>query len=116
MEYKYLFERDIERRLEFYSKSIERGEEVKPKKQKSKAKEEPKVNVKSEEFIEPMLAYTASCLRDVLSVHPLVSWEYKLDGMRIIARKKGRKTRLFSRSGNDVTKQFEEIAKGSQKD
>jgi bifunctional non-homologous end joining protein LigD len=36
--------------------------------------------------------------------------EIKHDGFRVIARKEGKRVRLYSRPGNDLTRRFESLA------
>jgi len=68
----------------------------------------------------PMLAVAARSIEEILSQHPMLAWEYKLDGIRVLAKKETGRVRLYSRNGKDLTDKFpdvaEEVAKGFDED
>ena len=53
--------------------------------------------------VQPMLAGTSSSVTDALAEIGLASVEWKLDGIRVQAHKRGDEVRLFSRGLNDIT-------------
>ncbi len=53
--------------------------------------------------VQPMLAGTSASVTDALAEIGLASVEWKLDGMRVQAHKRGDEVRLFSRGLNDIT-------------
>jgi DNA ligase-1 len=53
--------------------------------------------------VQPMLAGTSASVRDAIAEIGLASVEWKLDGMRVQAHKRGDEVRLFSRGLNDIT-------------
>ncbi|MEO8265149.1 MAG: ATP-dependent DNA ligase [Ilumatobacteraceae bacterium] len=53
--------------------------------------------------VQPMLAGTSSSVTDALAEVGLASVEWKLDGIRVQAHKRGDEVRLFSRGLNDIT-------------
>jgi len=61
-------------------------------------------------FIEPMLCQLLPKPFDA----PGWIFEHKLDGVRIIAIKRGKTVRLFTRNGKDRAKQFPEVVKATQ--
>lgn len=59
--------------------------------------------------IRPMLAEPAEGLADALTRLPDAHLEYKLDGARIQAHKRGSEVRVYSRQGNEVTAAVPEV-------
>ena len=53
--------------------------------------------------VQPMLAGTSASVSDALAEIGLASVEWKLDGIRVQAHKRGDEVRLFSRGLNDIT-------------
>ncbi|MEA3185478.1 MAG: ligase 1 [Ilumatobacteraceae bacterium] len=53
--------------------------------------------------VQPMLAGTSASVTDAISEIGRASVEWKLDGMRVQAHKRGDEVRLFSRALNDIT-------------
>ena len=53
--------------------------------------------------VQPMLAGTSASVTDALAEIGLASVEWKLDGIRVQAHKRGDEVRLFSRGLNDIT-------------
>ena len=53
--------------------------------------------------VQPMLAGTSASVSDALAEIGLASVEWKLDGIRVQAHKRGNEVRLFSRGLNDIT-------------
>ena len=53
--------------------------------------------------VQPMLAGTSASVTDALAEIGLASVEWKLDGIRVQAHKRGNEVRLFSRGLNDIT-------------
>jgi DNA ligase 1 len=53
--------------------------------------------------VQPMLAGTSATVADALAEIGLASVEWKLDGIRVQAHKRGDEVRLFSRGLNDIT-------------
>ena len=53
--------------------------------------------------VQPMLAGTSASVTDALAELGLASVEWKLDGIRVQAHKRGDEVRLFSRGLNDIT-------------
>jgi DNA ligase-1 len=53
--------------------------------------------------VQPMLAGTSASVADALAEIGLASVEWKLDGIRVQAHKRGDEVRLFSRGLNDIT-------------
>src|SRR6185295_7465260 len=53
--------------------------------------------------VQPMLAGTSTSVTDALNEIGLASVEWKLDGIRVQAHKRGDEVRLFSRGLNDIT-------------
>jgi DNA ligase 1 len=51
----------------------------------------------------PMLASTAESVADAVRSFELVSVEWKLDGIRIQAHRRGREVRIYTRNLNDIT-------------
>jgi ATP-dependent DNA ligase len=114
MEYRYIFEEKIERRLRRKLKSVASLKtQARVKKPTVKAApahgQETEVHTVDPDFIQPMLAYHAGCLRDILSSYPLVCCEYKLDGERLQAHKASGYVKLYSRNGNEVSSRFAEV-------
>lgn len=58
--------------------------------------------------IEPMLASPAS-LDEIHKIHPSFSCEYKVDGARIQAHRRGEEVKIFTRHLKDVTERLPEI-------
>lgn len=56
--------------------------------------------------VQPMLASAASSLSEALADLGGASVEWKLDGIRVQAHRRGDRVRLFSRNLNDITEQF----------
>lgn len=54
----------------------------------------------------PMLAATSETVADALATNGRSSVEWKLDGIRLLAHRKGDDIRLFSRNNNDITVQL----------
>src|SRR5690606_20616339 len=61
------------------------------------------------EFVKPMLASPAADIGSALGDLGEAAFEYKLDGARVQIHKGGAGTRLYSRSGRDVTASVPEI-------
>ncbi len=59
--------------------------------------------------IQVMLGVKAESIEEVLRRHPVVICEFKYDGLRIQAHKKGNEVWLFTRRQEDVTKQFPDL-------
>jgi DNA ligase-1 len=59
--------------------------------------------------VEPMLAQTAESPEDALAQLGRAAFEWKLDGARIQAHKRGGDVRLYSRGGNDVSARVPEL-------
>jgi len=67
------------------------------------------------EPIEPMLAQPAEDLDDAFSRINRAGVEYKLDGARVQAHKRGREVRVFTRRLNDVTAAVPEIVEALER-
>ena len=67
------------------------------------------------EPIEPMLAQPAEDLEDALSQIGRAGIEYKLDGARVQAHKRGEEIRVFTRRLNDVTAAVPEVVEALKK-
>jgi DNA ligase-1 len=59
--------------------------------------------------IKPMLAKTAQDVDEALAELGTAAFEYKLDGMRVQAHKRGSEVRLYSRLLNDVTETMPDV-------
>ena len=59
--------------------------------------------------VQPMLASTAASGKDALATLGLASVEWKLDGARIQAHRRGDDVRLFTRNLNDVTARLDHV-------
>jgi len=62
-----------------------------------------------------VLAFSANGLCPAHASQAAANWpewltEIKHDGFRVIARKEGKRVRLYSRPGNDLTRRFESLA------
>jgi hypothetical protein len=115
MRIKYLFEELLEKRI---------GRELRDSAPMKKTKEEPLVEKagpgekekvkregKDEEWgLAPMLAFQAGGIGEILSGHPVLAWEHKINGIRLLAAKKDGEVRLYTRKGRDVTESYGEIA------
>jgi DNA ligase 1 len=60
--------------------------------------------------VQPMLAATSASAADAVAATGPASVEWKLDGMRVQAHKRGSEVRLFSRGLNDVTEALPAVA------
>jgi ATP-dependent DNA ligase len=111
LEIKYLFEELIEERL--------RGKPPARPLETKATKTSRTVEIASEERsgteVKPMLAVHTDSIEDILSEHPLLSWEYKLNGIRLLAVGKNRSVRLYTRNGRDVTSRYPVIVKSVHK-
>jgi ATP-dependent DNA ligase len=105
-EIKYYFEELIEERLgkELTSGRPGKSEESHPR-EVAKPKEEDMLPA-----IRPMLAFFADSIKKILAQHPVLAWEYKLDGIRLIAESREGNVRLYGRSGKDLTDRYPEVA------
>ena len=75
----------------------------------------PQVNI-SETFHSMMLANSINLEKDQAKINPKdYSAEYKWDGIRVQISSKNGKTRIFSRSGDDISFSFPEITLDSKK-
>ena len=61
--------------------------------------------------IKPMLAKTAEDVDEALAELGPSAFEYKFDGMRVQAHKRGSEVRLYSRLLNDITESMPEVVK-----
>src|SRR5262245_44126391 len=61
--------------------------------------------------IKPMLAKTAEDVAEALAELGPAAFEYKFDGMRVQAHKRGSEVRLYSRLLNDITDSMPEVMK-----
>jgi hypothetical protein len=110
LEIKYLFEELIEARL---GKTLDEAE---PIPQASSMRIQKGISSPVESSGEtslvpkPMLAHPAGSIGEVLSRHPVLAWEHKIDGIRLLAEKKDGEVRLFSRRGHDRTGMYPRIA------
>jgi ATP-dependent DNA ligase len=97
LEFRYEFEELLEKRL---------GKRVTVQNMKSvdrKTSQSITGDEKPEGSFKPMLAYSARGIQEVLRNHPIVSWEYKYDGIRLIVERSKGYVKLFSRNGNELT-------------
>jgi DNA ligase-1 len=60
--------------------------------------------------VQPMLAATAATVADALAANGPSSVEWKLDGARVQAHRRGEEVRLFTRNLNDVTARLPGVA------
>ena len=60
--------------------------------------------------LQPMLAATASDVEEAIDANGLSSVEWKIDGARVQAHRKGTEVRLFTRNLNDVTARLPGVA------
>ncbi|MBV9499593.1 MAG: ATP-dependent DNA ligase [Acidobacteriaceae bacterium] len=60
--------------------------------------------------VQPMLAQTADDVTDAIGELGEAAFEFKFDGARVQAHKRGGEVRIFSRGANDVTAAIPEIA------
>ena len=60
--------------------------------------------------VQPMLASTATSAADAVAATGLASVEWKLDGARVQAHRRGDEVRLFTRNLNDVTERLAGVA------
>jgi DNA ligase-1 len=60
--------------------------------------------------VQPMLASTAGSVKDAIKALGLSSVEWKLDGARVQAHRRGDEVRLFTRNLNDVTARLPGVA------
>ncbi|NOZ59965.1 MAG: ATP-dependent DNA ligase [Euryarchaeota archaeon] len=110
LEIKYEFEELLERRIG-RSLSAKVSRKTPSPYAVSKQKEEGSMPA-----LKPMLAVAARSIEEILSQHPMLAWEYKLDGIRVLVKKEAGRVRLYSRNGKDLTEKFpgvaEEVARG----
>lgn len=102
---KYLFEELIEKRIgrELRDSMPLRKESIEPEKPKPRGKE-------PQPGLSPMLAFQAESISEILSHHPVLAWEHKINGIRLLAVKKNSAVKLFTRRGNEVTGKYREVA------
>jgi ATP-dependent DNA ligase len=103
LEIKYEFEGLIEERL---------GKELERPKAKSvrEIKDAPTSTAPEREELKPMLAFHADTIGEILSRHPIMAWEPKIDGIRLLAVKEDGGVRLLSRKGTDLTGRYPSVA------
>jgi hypothetical protein len=110
LELRYEFEELIEKRLK---KKLENRIE----KQHSKTLDKPRVERVYEEikddrvFVEPMLAFAANSIDEILSKQPVMVWEYKLNGIRLLVHGSEAGINLRSRNTKDLTSKLPEVVK-----
>lgn len=108
MRLKYLFEELIEKRI-----GRELWDSVLMIKEKALV-EKPRPGEKGNEWsLAPMLAFQAESIGEILSHHPVLAWEHKINGIRLLAVKKDGEMRLYTHRGRDVTGRYGEIAEAS---
>jgi hypothetical protein len=110
LEIKYLFEEFIERRLGRTLGEHEPMSQASSVRIQRRASPSVKLSGKTPSIPRPMLAHHAGRVREVLSRHPVLAWEHKIDGIRLLAVKKDGIVRLFSRRGHDRTRMYPQIA------
>jgi ATP-dependent DNA ligase len=104
LEIKYEFEELVERRI---GKSISAREPERrptPHTPARRGKGEP------QPIPRPMLAAPAKSIGEILSQQPMLAWEPKLNGIRLLAKKDGDGVALYSRNGKELTERFPSLA------
>jgi ATP-dependent DNA ligase len=103
LEIKYEFEELLEKRIgRDISVRGKRGEELHPRATLGEEEAPP--------IPRPMLAAPAKSIAEILSQQPMLAWEYKLNGIRLLARKDDEGIRLYSRNGRELTGEFPGLA------